>query len=112
MHNWMRGAVIAIVASAATAIVVSQMNRNPVAGQTPDTKLLRTADGKPNLNGIWQAIGTAHWDLQDHQARSGPVCQPREGNTESRESLARQGSTRQWTSPYDSTATLRLPSSG
>ena len=75
MHNWMRGAVIAIVASAATAIVVSQMNRNPVAGQTPDTKVLRTADGKPNLNGIWQAVGTAHWDLQDHQARSGPVLE-------------------------------------
>ena len=75
MHNWMRGAVIAIVASAATAIVVSQVNRNPVAGQTPDTKLSRAADGKPNLNGIWQAIGTAHWDLQDHLARSGPVLE-------------------------------------
>jgi hypothetical protein len=75
MHNWMRGAVIAIVASAATAIVVSQMNRNPVAGQTPDTKLSRAADGKPNLNGIWQTIGTAHWDLLDHQARSGPVLE-------------------------------------
>jgi len=75
MHNWMRGAVIAIVASAVTAIVVSQMNRNPVAGQTPDTKLSRAADGKPNLNGIWQALGTAHWDLQDHLARSGPVLE-------------------------------------
>ena len=38
---------IAIVASAVTAIVVSQMNRNPVAGQTPDTKLA-CKDGKPN----------------------------------------------------------------
>jgi hypothetical protein len=75
MHNWMRGALIAIVASAATAIVVSQMIRNPVAGQTPDIRVARAADGKPNLNGIWQAIGTAHWDLQDHQARSGPVLE-------------------------------------
>jgi hypothetical protein len=75
MHNWMRGALIAVVASAATAIVISQMNRNPVAGQTPDIRVARAADGKPNLNGIWQAIGTAHWDLQDHQARSGPVLE-------------------------------------
>ena len=25
------------------------------------------------MNGIWQAVGTAHWDLQGHAARSGPV---------------------------------------
>jgi hypothetical protein len=24
--------------------------------------------GKPNLNGIWQAINTAHWNLEDHSA--------------------------------------------
>ena len=32
-----------------------------------------TADGRPDLNGIWQAVNTAHWDLQDHAARAGPV---------------------------------------
>ena len=29
----------------------------------------QTAAGKPDLNGIWQAMGTAHWDLEDHSAR-------------------------------------------
>jgi hypothetical protein len=24
--------------------------------------------GKPNLNGVWQAIGTAYWNLEDHSA--------------------------------------------
>ena len=24
------------------------------------------------MNGVWQAIGTAHWDLQDHPAAAGP----------------------------------------
>jgi hypothetical protein len=33
----------------------------------------RTADGKPDLNGIWQALNTANWDLQDHPARAGAV---------------------------------------
>jgi hypothetical protein len=31
----------------------------------------RTADGKPDLNGIWQVLNTASWDLQDHSARDG-----------------------------------------
>jgi hypothetical protein len=30
-------------------------------------------DGHPNLNGIWQAINTANWDLVDHAARMGLV---------------------------------------
>ena len=29
--------------------------------------------GRPNLNGIWQAIGTAHWNLEDHSASAAPV---------------------------------------
>lgn len=31
----------------------------------------RTADGKPNLQGIWQVLNTAAWDIQDHNARLG-----------------------------------------
>ena len=37
--------------------------------QTP--ALSRTPDGKPNLQGIWQVLNTAAWDLQDHSARLG-----------------------------------------
>jgi hypothetical protein len=39
------------------------------AAQAPAA--LRTADGKPNLQGIWQALNTAAWDIQDHAARLG-----------------------------------------
>jgi hypothetical protein len=28
----------------------------------------------PDLNGIWQAIGTAHWDVEGHEARPGPIA--------------------------------------
>src|SRR5439155_23674223 len=72
--NSLKGASIAVV-SAGLAHGISQLMRQPVEGQTPDVKLSRTADGKPDLNGIWQAMGTAHWDLLDHQARSGPVLE-------------------------------------
>lgn len=33
--------------------------------------LPRTPDGKPDLQGIWQAVNTAAWDLRDHGARLG-----------------------------------------
>ena len=35
----------------------------PAAGQ-----VRRAPDGKPNLNGIWQVLTTANWDLQGHAA--------------------------------------------
>src|SRR5438046_10382032 len=72
--NWLKGASIAVV-SAGLALGISQMMRQPVEGQVPDVKLSRTADGKPDLNGIWQAMGTAHWDLLEHHARSGRVLE-------------------------------------
>ena len=36
------------------------------------TEAPRAFDGNPDLNGVWQAIGTAHWDIQDHGAGAGP----------------------------------------
>lgn len=35
----------------------------------------RGPDGKPNLNGIWQAMNTANWDVQPHAAQKGLVVQ-------------------------------------
>src|SRR5688572_12137216 len=30
------------------------------------------AGGRPNLNGIWQALNSANWDIEAHEARPGP----------------------------------------
>jgi hypothetical protein len=45
----------------------------PMAAQTAAYKAPRTPDGKPNMNGIWQALNTANWDLQDHASQAGLV---------------------------------------
>ncbi len=33
----------------------------------------RAGDGKPDLNGIWQTMGSAHWNLEPHNAEAGPI---------------------------------------
>src|ERR1700675_522043 len=39
----------------------------PLAGQA--YRAPRTSDGKPDLNGIWQALNEANYDLEGHVAR-------------------------------------------
>jgi len=43
-----------------------------LAGSAAAQDAPRAFDGNPDLNGVWQAIGTAHWDIQDHPASAGP----------------------------------------
>ncbi|MFO7287835.1 MAG: hypothetical protein C0P79_013350 [Gammaproteobacteria bacterium] len=58
MRNRLAGAVAAALAMAAAAgTVQAQDNERP-------ERLL----GKPNLNGIWQALNTAYWNLEAHSA--------------------------------------------
>ena len=47
----------------------------PSGGQTQAYRAPRTADGKPNFNGIWQALNEAHWDIEAHAAAPGPVLE-------------------------------------
>jgi hypothetical protein len=47
----------------------------PASGQSQAARIPRLPDGKPNLTGLWQALGTAHWDIRDHIAQPGPFVQ-------------------------------------
>jgi hypothetical protein len=71
MRNWFSASMMLIATGAVVAVLVLILR--PPAGQAPAYEALRTSDGKPDLNGIWQALTTANWDIQDHPARQGPV---------------------------------------
>lgn len=54
----------------AAILLASYLVVTTAAAQNGDS-LPRSWDGHPDLNGIWQAIGTAYWNLQDHTASAG-----------------------------------------
>ena len=44
-----------------------------IDGEAQAYRAPRTPDGKPNLNGIWQAMNEAYWDIEGHAAGPGRV---------------------------------------
>ena len=60
----MAPSVVALALVMAAGSVLAQDYRAP-----------RTSEGEPDLNGIWQAMGAAHWDIEGHSARMGPIVE-------------------------------------
>ena len=54
----------------ATALLLATI---PLVAQTAASRIPRMPDGKPNLNGIWQTMNTANWDLLTHGPAMSPV---------------------------------------
>src|SRR5271154_3579714 len=64
MRNVLQRSILAVaITFALGAAAIS------VSSQSASSKVPRLPDGKPDLNGIWQAMNTANWDLLTH----GPV---------------------------------------
>ena len=65
-----RVATLALLAAAGCLVIGL-----PAPGQSQTYSVPRTAAGQPDLNGFWQALNTAHWNLEAHEAAPGPVLQ-------------------------------------
>ena len=48
----------------------------PVLAQTPVYRPVRLGDGHPDLNGIWQALNEANYDIEAHVARPAMSVRP------------------------------------
>lgn len=59
----------------AVAFSLASLSFATVFAQSTDYRAGRDSWGNPDLNGIWQAMGTAYWDLQTHESRAGPMWQ-------------------------------------
>lgn len=73
MRSQLRGSIVALGAAVVIAMLLlwggtASVGAQAPAGYTPP----RTAGGQPDLNGFWQAITTANWDVEEH----GPEVAP------------------------------------
>jgi hypothetical protein len=69
----MRSPLGGLLIPTTAAVVVCSILVLPSAAQAPTYKAPRAADGKPNLNGIWQALNSANWNIQGHSAQAGHI---------------------------------------
>ena len=67
----MKASLVAVVAVVAVTIAAIPS----VTGQTRTPGVPRV-NGKPDLNGIWQTINTANWNIQAHTAKAALAMRP------------------------------------
>jgi hypothetical protein len=74
MRNKLRDVLVALAGAAVAAAAFYAAT--PTEGQAPASRVPRMPDGRPNLNGIWQALNTANYDIEAHPARPALAMRP------------------------------------
>ena len=73
MRSQLKRVIVAIGTVVAVATLWSATTRSVVGQSLPaGYKAPRTADGAPDLNGFWQAVNTANWNLEEHGTAPAP----------------------------------------
>jgi hypothetical protein len=75
MGSGIRTVAVAALAASLGALFATALT--PLSGQTPAAyRAPRLPDGKPDLNGIWQVLNEANYDLEAHVARPALAVRP------------------------------------
>src|SRR5213593_4488183 len=67
---------VATAMAGAAVVAVLWLATMPLASQSSAYRAPRTPDGKPDLNGIWQALNEANYDIELHMARPAMALRP------------------------------------
>ena len=67
-----RHIIKSILATSAVVACLGVAIERPTAQTPASPQIPRTSDGRPNFAGVWQALNTAAWHIQDHQAEYVP----------------------------------------
>jgi hypothetical protein len=79
MHSKLRDGLFALAGAGVMAVLF--YTALPVSGQQPPLTAaahrgVPRLGGKPDLNGIWQALNTANWDVEAHSAKPALAMRP------------------------------------
>src|SRR5688500_17934149 len=65
---------VSILAATAAAFVMAGTCIAVAPAAAQQVQQPERIDGKPNLNGVWQVMNTANWNLEPHSAGPNPVA--------------------------------------
>jgi hypothetical protein len=72
--RWVSVLKVSVVAGVAAATFA--LASSPAVTGQARTSTIPRVNGKPDMNGIWQAINTANWDIQAHGAKPALAMRP------------------------------------
>jgi hypothetical protein len=76
MRSSLGSVLLAAVALAGTWWMYQRSDAPQAAAEDAPFTAARTPDGRPNLNGIWQALNSANFDIEAHAARPALALMP------------------------------------
>lgn len=73
-----RATIAAVIAAGLMLGTAAETLAQAAGGRTASTpyRAPRGPGGKPDLNGVWQVMNTANWDIEPHAARSALATRP------------------------------------